>query len=209
MAQVVQSEKRIRLSKRKRILLAGSCSLFLGICCLLPLWIKLEWEWPDIQIRRSLKPYPSKFLFEDFTYYGPFASETTLFYWTLDPVESAVNYYEKTFSATFVKGNEQGEWLIAGYYLDGSKSPIPYMSTTNINQSAFCHLPMIDPGPDYIGFKCVTVSLVKLGKPSICRLPIISPGNSAARWLPEPYTKCGRFPNTGTLIIYKYYSSEW
>jgi hypothetical protein len=149
-------------------------------------------------MKLAIKSYDgATYLFEETAYILNNASQTTVYYWSADPLETVKASYEKT-GLKFLPGTNPLDWWITAYNKDGLPQALPTSMNGNSDHQSTCK-----------EFGCISVTLVKTDHPNLCTLSAIIPGN---RWYPPtkltPYENCSRFPKQGTLIIFNYYSEE-
>jgi hypothetical protein len=152
------------------------------------------------EMKQALRPYDgATYFFEETAYIRTDASQTTVYYWSADPLEKVKASYEKT-GLKFLPGTNSLDWWITAYNKDGLPQALPTSTNGISDHQSICIVKE---------FGCISITLVKADRPRLCTLSAVFPGN---RWYPltklTPYENCSRFPKQGTLIIFNYYLEE-
>jgi hypothetical protein len=150
---------------------------------------------PENNIRQSLNLYPeATAVLEESGLFSPDIDRKNLYYWTQSPMEAVQSHYESNFQPFIASQDDDRDWLISAYHLDGSIPKVD-ADSSYLAHSSFCS--------DYHDGRCVSIVLVDANQPDLYKLPVANP-TMFRRDVSPP--ELANLPRNGTLIIYGYWS---
>lgn len=181
----------------RRILLKWGLIVGFVLLLLSPLAVCFWFSWGQ----NLLFQWRPQAITEAYGYYGAGTADMTLYYWTQDPVEDVINYYE-TFTLPFIKAEYRSDFGIKDHYrtvYDVSGGQVPLVMTTGYGSDTI--YPLLDRRCHYtLRDSCVVIELLDFDASDVA---VLRPSLLSGRTLRTPEPLPADIEG-GTLIVYLY-----